>query len=111
MSFTRALVTTDDNNQDLDLNQCVYLLRAWGGSVSSYNSPAVFGFHPNQGVFSTQLCLQDCVGKYNYHFVLLSAQNNSWVIQNQLSIHCKNRIVKITNVFVSIVARIQIIIS
>ena len=79
MSFTRALVTTDDNNQDLDLNQCVYLLRAWGGSVSSYNSPAIFGYHGiNRGVFSTQLCLQlqDCVGKYNYRFVLLSAQNN-----------------------------------
>ena len=63
MSFRRALVTTDNNNQDLDLNQCVYLLRAWGGSVSSYNSPASFGFHSNEGVFSTQLCLQDCVGK------------------------------------------------
>ena len=80
MSFRRALVTTDNNNQDLDLNQCVYLLRAWGGSVSSYNSPASFGFHGsnNRGVFSTQLFLQlqDCVGKYNYRFVLLSAQNN-----------------------------------
>ena len=88
MSFRRALVTTDNNNQDLDLNQCVHLLRAWGGPVSSYNSPASFGFHGtnNRGVFSTQLCLQDCVGRYNYHFVLLSAQSNSWLIQNQMSI-------------------------
>ena len=68
MSFRRALVTTDDNNQDLDLNQCVHLLRAWGGSVSSYNSPASFGMHNNSDVFETQLCLQDCVGKYNYYY-------------------------------------------
>ena len=67
MSFRRALVTTDDNNQDLNLNQCVYLLRAWGGSVNSYNSPAVFGMHNNSDVFETQLCLQDC-GKYNYYY-------------------------------------------
>ena len=88
MSFRRALVTTDNNNQDLDLNQCVHLLRAWGGPVFSYNSPASFGNHGtnNRGVFSTQLCLQDCVGKYNYHFVLLSAQSNSGLIQNQLFI-------------------------
>ena len=63
MSFRRTLVTGDD--QDLDLNQCVHLLRAMGGSVS-------FGFHGfgdnNRGVFETQLCLQDCVGKYNYYF-------------------------------------------
>ena len=65
MSFRRALVT-GDNNQDLDLNQCVHLLSAWGGTVFSYNSPASFGYHDNRGVFSTQLCLQDCVGKYNY---------------------------------------------
>ena len=77
MSFRRALVTTDDNNQDLDLNQCVYLLSAWGGSVINYNSPAIFGYHPNRGVFSTQLCLQDCEGK---HFILLSAYNNSSII-------------------------------
>ena len=67
MSFRRALVT-GDNNQDLDLNQCVHLIYAWGGSVSNYNSPAIFGIHPNRGVFSTQLCLQNCVGKCNYHF-------------------------------------------
>ena len=70
MRFTRAFVT-GDNDQDLDLNQCVHLLRAWGGSVSSYNSPASFGYHgsdDNCGVFSTQLCLQNCVGKYNYYF-------------------------------------------
>ena len=42
MSFRRALVTTDNNNEDLDLNQCVHLLRAWGDSVSDYNSPAFF---------------------------------------------------------------------
>ena len=68
MSFRRALVT-GDNNQDLDLNQCVHLLRAWGGPVSSYNSPASFGYHGNnRGIFSTQLCLQDCEGKCNYNF-------------------------------------------
>ena len=57
MSFTRTLVTGDD--QDLDLNQCVHLLRAMGSSVS-------FDQHTfsNRGVFETQLCLQDCVGKY-----------------------------------------------
>ena len=81
MNFTRALVTGDD--QDLNLNQCVYLLRAMGGSVS-------FGYHGfgdnNRDVFETQLCLQDCVGRYKYYFVLLSAQNNSGIIQNQLSI-------------------------
>ena len=86
MSFRRALVT-GDNNQDLDLNQCVHLLSTWGGTVSTYNAPASFGYHgSNRGVFSTQFCLQDCVGKYNYHFVLLSGQDNSGLIQNQLSI-------------------------
>ena len=66
MSFRRALVTTDNNNQDVDLNQCVYLLSAWDGSVI-YTNPAMFGMHSNRDVFSTQLCLQDC-GKYNYYY-------------------------------------------
>ena len=63
MSFRRALVTTDNNNEDLNLNQCVYLLSAWGGPVFDLNSPVVFGMHRNSSVFPTQLCLQDCVGK------------------------------------------------
>ena len=66
MSFRCALVTTDDNDQDLDLNQCVYLLGAWGGSVSSY----IMGINI-QSKFSAIIVLQhtaiDC-GFYKLSF-------------------------------------------
>ena len=78
MRFRRALVyddivpdsfISDTVQEDLNLNQCVYLLRAWGGSVSNYTSPAIFNIHNFQGVFDRQLCLQRCGGRYNYYLV------------------------------------------
>ena len=78
MSFRRALVydnsvpvsfISDNVQEDLNLNQCVYVLRAWGGSVSNYTSPAIFSIHNFRGVFDSQLCLQGCGGRYNYHLV------------------------------------------
>ena len=62
MSFRRAIITGDDN-QDLNLDQCVYLLWGWGGNVSDYTTPAMFDEHKKDGVFPNQLCLQQCSGK------------------------------------------------
>ena len=59
ISFIRPRVSSD-NSQDIDLDQCVYMIWAFGGSVASHDSPAVFGFHTSRGVFATQLCLQEC---------------------------------------------------
>ena len=58
ISFIR--LRSSDNSQDIDLDQCVFLIWAFGGPVTSHESPAVFGFHTSQGVFTTQLCLQEC---------------------------------------------------
>ena len=59
ISFIRSRFSSD-NSQDIDLDQCVYMIWAFGGSVASHDSPAVFGFHTSRGVFATQLCLQEC---------------------------------------------------
>ena len=59
ISFIRPRVSSD-NSQDIDLDQCVFMIWAFSGSVASHDSPAVFGFHTSQGVFTTQLCLQEC---------------------------------------------------
>ena len=64
MSFRRAIITGDDN-QDLNLDQCVYLLWGWGGNVSDYTTPAMFDEHKKDGVFPNQLCLQQCSGAVN----------------------------------------------
>lgn len=60
MIFIRDIISADVNN-DTDLSQCVYLLRAWGGNVTNFTSPALFNKHVNNGVFDQQICLQDCV--------------------------------------------------
>ena len=59
ISFIRPRVSSD-NSQDIDLDQCVFMIWAFGGPVTSHDSPAVFGFHTSRGVFTTQLCLQEC---------------------------------------------------
>ena len=59
ISFKRLLVTGDTDG-DKDIDRCVYVLWAWGGSISSYDSPAVFGGHTSRGVFSDQLCINEC---------------------------------------------------
>ena len=59
-SFTRLINSADANSQDVDLNVCQYVLYAWGGSVSSFTSPASFSYHPSRGGFSNQICLQQC---------------------------------------------------
>ena len=59
-SFTRLINSADTNDQDVDLNVCQYVLYAWGGSVSSFTSPASFGYHPSRGIFSNRICLQQC---------------------------------------------------
>ena len=59
-TFTRRIVSTDTSGQDIDLNVCRFIIRAWGGTVSSFTSPAVFGQHTQQGGFTDQICLQQC---------------------------------------------------
>ena len=86
MSFRRALVYDNvpvsfiSNNvqEDLNLNQCVYVLRAGGGSVSNYTSPAIFSVHNFQGVFDRQLCLQGCGGRYKYYLFCYFDGSYSW---------------------------------
>ena len=58
ISFIRPRWT--DRSQDIDLDQCVFMIWAFGGPVASHESPASFGQHTAQGVFATQLCLQEC---------------------------------------------------
>ena len=60
ISFIRTRVSSDDS-QDIDLDQCVFMIWAFGGDVTSHETPAEFGQHSEQGVFATQLCLQECV--------------------------------------------------
>ena len=71
-SFTRLIDSADTNGQDVDLNVCQYVLYAWGGSVSSFTSPATIGRHTSPGAFVDQICLQQCsripVGKCNLYF-------------------------------------------
>ena len=59
-SFTRLINSADTNGQDVDLNVCHYVLYAWGGSVSSFTTPATIGRHTSRGVFVDQICLQLC---------------------------------------------------
>ena len=59
ISFIRPRVSSDDS-QDIDLDQCVFMIWAFGGSVSSHETPATFSRHTERGVFATQLCLQEC---------------------------------------------------
>ena len=58
ISFIRP--RSSDNSQDVDLDQCVFMIWAFGGSVTRHQSPAVFNLHTSRGVFGTQLCLQEC---------------------------------------------------
>ena len=56
--FTRPVST--GNSQDLDLDECRYVLWAFGGAVTSYGSNGangVFGGHSDNGVFASQICL------------------------------------------------------
>ena len=57
-SFTRLINSSDTNGQDVDLNVCQFVIWAWGGSVSSFTSPATIGRHTSRGVFANQICLQ-----------------------------------------------------
>ena len=59
-SFTRLIDSADTSGQDVDLNVCQYVLWAWGGSVSSFTSPATIGRHTSRGIFADHLCLQQC---------------------------------------------------
>ena len=74
-NFTRRIVSTDTSGQDINLNVCLFIIRAWGGTVSDFESPAMFAQHSQQGGFSDQMCLQQCDrdsgGKINYNFFFL----------------------------------------
>ena len=55
VTFTRQRVTSDTN--DVDLDQCVYFLFAWGGSVT-YGNPHSIAYHgTNRGALSPMICL------------------------------------------------------
>ena len=58
ISFIRP--RSSDDSEDIDLDQCVFMIWAFGGSVSSHETPATFAQHTERGVFATQLCLQEC---------------------------------------------------
>ena len=69
-AFTRLIYSTDTSGQDVNLNVCQYVIWAFGGTVS-FTSPATVGHHgtavDRRGVFSNQICLQQCdrvSGKY-----------------------------------------------
>ena len=74
-TFTRRIVSTDTSGQDINLNVCRFIIWAWRGTVSDFESPAMFGRHTQQGGFSDQMCLQQCdrvsSGKINYNFFFL----------------------------------------
>ena len=59
-SFNRLIVSADTSGQDVDLNVCQNVLWAWGGSVSSFTTPATIGRHTSRGAFVDQICLQRC---------------------------------------------------
>ncbi len=65
MTFVRNFDTKHTDDYSLAA-QCVYLLGAWGGSVTSYSSPAQFLKHPgsNRAAISQLLCLYECTGQY-----------------------------------------------
>ena len=59
ISFTRPIVS-DDNDDDLDLDECRYVIWAYGGTVTSYGTNGmngVFGGHSERGVFPNRICL------------------------------------------------------
>ena len=71
MSFVRDIIS--DDSDDISINKCVYILSSWGGSVTTFTSPAQFNRHTATQVFTTQICLDQCTsGKiwcavfYNY---------------------------------------------
>ncbi len=56
--FTRPVDSDDDD--DISLDVCRYVLWAYGGPVTSYGTDGmngVFGGHSSRGVFSEQICL------------------------------------------------------
>ena len=55
ISFSRRVDTGDDED-DIDLTMCRYILWAYGGMVD-FDIPAPSSRHSNRGVFSEQLCL------------------------------------------------------
>ena len=58
ISFIRPRVS--DHFQDIGLDQCVFVIWAFGGFVLNHATPASFSRHTDRGVFGTQLCLQEC---------------------------------------------------
>ena len=59
ITFTRPRVSTD--NRDLSLDQCVYFLYAWGGSIDYSTCRA--GQHTNREPSDFQFCIPDNCGK------------------------------------------------
>ena len=59
-TFTRRIVSADTSGQDINLNVCLFLIRAWGGPVTNFATPAEFNQHTSQGGFADQMCLQQC---------------------------------------------------
>lgn len=60
--FVWPIVSTD-RNEDLDLNQCIYLGWGYGGQVNSTVPPVILATAvTNIGVFDMQMCLQNCQG-------------------------------------------------
>ena len=86
-SFTRLIDSADTNGQDVDLNVCQYVLYAWGGSVSSFTSPAIIGQHTSRGVFANQICLQQCVRVPGGKLILYSLISKNLYL---LYTHCNN---------------------
>ena len=58
ISFIRP--RSSDDSEDIDLDQCVFMIWAFGGFVLNHATPASFSQHTERGVFATQLCLQEC---------------------------------------------------
>lgn len=59
ISFKR-LVVTNDEESDISLDECRYVLWAYGGDVTSYGTDGqegVFRGHSDRGVFSDKICL------------------------------------------------------
>ena len=75
-TFTRRIVSADTSGQDINLNVCLFLIRAWGGTVTNFATPAMFGVHSSRGGFTDQMCLQQCdrvsSGKFIISFLFFS---------------------------------------
>lgn len=63
VNFTRPIVSTD-NDQDIDLDACRYLVWTYGGIVDSFVSPnfTIANLPKAFGTFDGQICLQSCEG-------------------------------------------------